>query len=136
MGSWKVGRRSTFLSKTCVQQRSSFLAQWVKVNKQNCIFWRENQPKELQKLAMHSEKVTVWCGLWAGYSIGPYFFKDAANLNVTVYGERYREMIVNVSCSRGKSLTFMTCGFNKMVPHATQHANNGLNERRVRQLAA
>ena len=43
----------------------------------------------------HGEKVTVWCGLWAGGIIGPYFFKDAANRNVTVNGERYREMISN-----------------------------------------
>ena len=30
MGSWKVGRRSPFLLKNCVQRRSSFLAQWVR----------------------------------------------------------------------------------------------------------
>jgi hypothetical protein len=33
--------------------------------------------------------VTVWCGLWAGGVIGPYFFND------TVNGDRYREMITN-----------------------------------------
>ena len=32
--------------------------------------------------------------LWAGGIIGPYFFKDAANRNVTVNGER-RDMIPN-----------------------------------------
>ena len=42
---------------------------------------------------MHPEKVTVCCGLWAGGIFAPYFFKDAANRNVTVNGERYREMI-------------------------------------------
>ena len=40
------------------------------VNKQNCRFWNEDQPKELQKLPMHPEKITVWCGLWAGTIIG------------------------------------------------------------------
>ena len=40
---------------------------------------------------MHPEKITVWWGLWAGGNSGPYFFKDAANRNVTVNGERYRE---------------------------------------------
>ena len=44
---------------------------------------------------MYPEKVTVCCGLWAGGTIGPYFFKDAANRNVTVNGERYREMKAN-----------------------------------------
>ena len=29
------------------------------VNKQNCRFWSEDQPEELEEL----EKVTVWCGL-------------------------------------------------------------------------
>ena len=65
---------------------------------------------------MHPEKVTVRCGLWAGAIIGPYFFKDAANRNVTVNGERYREMISNLS------LNYMACGFNKTMPHAIQHA--------------
>ena len=62
------------------------------VNKQNC----EDQPEELQKLSMHPERVTVWCGLWTGGIIGPYFFKDAENRNVTMNGERYREMIFNL----------------------------------------
>ena len=67
------------------------------VNKQNCRFWNVYQPEELQKLPMHPEKVTVWCGSWADGIIGPYFFKDAANRNVTKNGERYREMISNFS---------------------------------------
>ena len=29
------------------------------VNKQNCQFWREDQPEELQKLPMHPENVKV-----------------------------------------------------------------------------
>ena len=37
---------------------------------------------------MHPEKVTVCCGLWAGGIIGTNFFKDAANRNVTMNGER------------------------------------------------
>ena len=87
----------------------------VYVNKQNCRFWSEDQPEVLQKLPMHSEKVRVWCGLWAGGIIGPYFFKAAANRNVTVNGEHYPELISN------KSMTCMTCGFNKTLPHATLH---------------
>ena len=59
---------------------------WLKgyINKQNYLFWSEGQPDELQMLPMHPEKVTVWCGLWAGHIIGPYFFEDAVNRNVTV----------------------------------------------------
>ena len=68
------------------------------VNKQNCRFWSEAEPEEFQKLPLHPEKVTVWWGLWAGGMIGPYFFKDGANRNLTVNGKRYREMISNFFC--------------------------------------
>ncbi|GFU68037.1 uncharacterized protein TNCV_2823801 [Trichonephila clavipes] len=42
-----------------------------------------------------SEKLTVWCALWAGGIIGPYFFKNDEGHNVTVNGDRYRAMITN-----------------------------------------
>ncbi|GFV98687.1 uncharacterized protein TNCV_1453731 [Trichonephila clavipes] len=41
------------------------------------------------------EKRTVWCALWAGGIIGPYFFKNDEGHNVTVNGDRYRAMITN-----------------------------------------
>ncbi|GFV06500.1 DUF4817 domain-containing protein [Trichonephila clavipes] len=41
------------------------------------------------------EKLTVWCALWAGGIIGPYFFKNEEGHNVTVNGDRYRAMITN-----------------------------------------
>ena len=50
--------------------------------------WIKDQPEKLQKLPMHPEKVTVWCSLWAGGIIAPYFSKEAANRNVTMNGER------------------------------------------------
>ncbi|GFS57742.1 transposable element Tc3 transposase [Trichonephila clavipes] len=46
----------------------------------------------------HSSKVrrkTVWCALWAGGIIGPYFFKNDEGHNITVNGDRYRAMITN-----------------------------------------
>ena len=73
------------------------------VNKQNCQFWTEDQPEALQKLLMHPAKVIVWCGLRAGSIIGPYFYKDAANRNVTVNGERYREMKSNFFAQNPKA---------------------------------
>ncbi|GFU74991.1 DUF4817 domain-containing protein [Trichonephila clavipes] len=42
-----------------------------------------------------SRKLTVWCALWAGGIIGPYFFKNDEGHNVTVNGDRYRAMITN-----------------------------------------
>ncbi|GFY15131.1 transposable element Tcb2 transposase [Trichonephila clavipes] len=41
------------------------------------------------------KKLTVWCALWAGGIIGPYFFKNDEGHNVTVNSDRYRAMITN-----------------------------------------
>ena len=41
----------------------------------------------------YPEKITVWCGLWAGGVIGSYFFRDDQDRHVTVNGNRYRSMI-------------------------------------------
>ncbi|GFV13784.1 putative transposable element [Trichonephila clavipes] len=40
-------------------------------------------------------KLTVWCALWAGGIIGPFFFKNDKGHNVTVNGDRYRTIITN-----------------------------------------
>ncbi|GFV31783.1 putative DD41D transposase [Trichonephila clavipes] len=45
--------------------------------------------------ASRGKKLTVWCALWAGGIIGPYFFKNDEGHNVTVNGDRYRAMITN-----------------------------------------
>ncbi|GFY34620.1 putative transposable element [Trichonephila clavipes] len=47
------------------------------------------------KTPLHPEKLTVWCALWAGGIIGPYFFKNDEGHNVTVNGDRYRAIINN-----------------------------------------
>ncbi|GFV87775.1 putative DD41D transposase [Trichonephila clavipes] len=54
------------------------------------------------RIAFHIEnkkiltiKLTVWCALWAGGIIGPYFFLNDEGHNVTVNGDRYRAMITN-----------------------------------------
>ncbi|GFV50113.1 retrovirus-related Pol polyprotein from transposon 17.6 [Trichonephila clavipes] len=36
------------------------------VNKQNCRFWSEANPQVYVETPLHSEKLTVWCALWAG----------------------------------------------------------------------
>ncbi|GFW60531.1 transposable element Tc3 transposase [Trichonephila clavipes] len=65
------------------------------VNKQNCRIWSEANPQVHVKTPLHPEKLTVWCALWAGGIIGPYFFKNDKGHNVTVNGDRYRAMITN-----------------------------------------
>ncbi|GFV53646.1 uncharacterized protein TNCV_1042532 [Trichonephila clavipes] len=65
------------------------------VNKQNCRIWSEANPQVYVETPLHPEKLTVWCVLWAGGIIGPYFFKNDEGHNVTINGDRYRAMITN-----------------------------------------
>ncbi|GFV27276.1 DDE_3 domain-containing protein [Trichonephila clavipes] len=67
------------------------------VNKQNCHIWREANPQVYVETPLHPEKLTVWCALWAGGIIGPYFFKNDEDHDVTVNGDRYTNMITNFS---------------------------------------
>ncbi|GFV53123.1 DUF4817 domain-containing protein [Trichonephila clavipes] len=46
------------------------------VNKLNCRIWSEANPQVYVETPLHPEKLTVWCALWAGGIIGPYFFKN------------------------------------------------------------
>ncbi|GFX26109.1 putative DD41D transposase [Trichonephila clavipes] len=46
------------------------------VNKQYCRIWSEANPQVYVETPLHPEKLTVWCALWAGGIIGPYFFKN------------------------------------------------------------
>ncbi|GFS95162.1 uncharacterized protein TNCV_2705081 [Trichonephila clavipes] len=65
------------------------------VNKQNCRIWSEASPQVYVETPLYPEKLTVWCALWAGGIIGPYFFKNDEGHNVSVNGDRYRAMIIN-----------------------------------------
>ncbi|GFV74116.1 uncharacterized protein TNCV_4510231 [Trichonephila clavipes] len=65
------------------------------VNKQNCCIWSEANTQVYVETPLRPEKLTVWCALWAGGIIGPYFFKNDEGHNVTVNGDRYRAMITN-----------------------------------------
>ncbi|GFW00891.1 hypothetical protein TNCV_1761291 [Trichonephila clavipes] len=65
------------------------------INKQNCRIWSEANSQVYVETPLHPEKLTVWCALWAGGIIGPYFFKNDEGRNVTVNGDRYRAMITN-----------------------------------------
>ena len=42
---------------------------------------------------MDPQRITVWCGFWAGGIIGPYFFENEAGQVATVNVARYRDMI-------------------------------------------
>ncbi|GFV87711.1 transposase [Trichonephila clavipes] len=51
------------------------------VNKQNCRIWSEADPQVYVETPLHPEKLTVWCTLWTGGIIGPYFFKNDGGHN-------------------------------------------------------
>ncbi|GFV46751.1 DUF4817 domain-containing protein [Trichonephila clavipes] len=72
----------------------ALLVEWLR--QQNCRIWSEANPQVYVETPLHPEKLTVWCTLWAGGIIGPYFFKNDEGHNVTVNGDRYRAMITNV----------------------------------------
>ncbi|GFY04273.1 DUF4817 domain-containing protein [Trichonephila clavipes] len=65
------------------------------VNKQNCRIWSEANLQVYVETPLHPEKLTVWCALWGGGIIGPYFFKNDEGHNVTVNGDQYRAKITN-----------------------------------------
>ncbi|GFX76477.1 putative LOC101896122 [Trichonephila clavipes] len=65
------------------------------VNKLNCRIWSEAKPQVYVEKSLNPETLTVWCALWTGESIGPYFFKNDEGHNVTVNVGRYRAMITN-----------------------------------------
>lgn len=90
----KISEDQHFSNKILFSDEAHF---WLNgyVNKQNARIWGNEQPEEVEQLPLHPEKTTVWCGLWAGGIIGPYFFKTAAGQNVSVNGIRYRAMLTD-----------------------------------------
>ncbi|GFW40613.1 uncharacterized protein TNCV_4824491 [Trichonephila clavipes] len=90
------------------------------VNKQNCRIWSEANPQVYVETSLHPEKLTVWCALWAGGIIGPYFFKNDEGHNVTVNGDRYRAMITNFFIPELTIMMSWSCGSNKTAQHVTQ----------------
>jgi hypothetical protein len=63
------------------------------INKQNSRFWGTENPRLVLQKSLHPKRVTVWCAIWAGGIIGPYFFEDARGNAITINGDRYRKML-------------------------------------------
>jgi len=59
------------------------------VNKQNFRYWAAENPDMLHQKPLHSEKVTVWCGVSAFGVLGAYFFENATGQSVMVLSDRY-----------------------------------------------
>ena len=47
----------------------------------------------MHQAPLHSEKVTVWCGVSAFGILGPNFFQDANGQSATVTSDRYVVML-------------------------------------------
>jgi len=65
------------------------------VNKQNYRYWAPENPQELHQHPLHSERLTVWCGIASFGVLGPYFFEDNEGVAITVTSERYVAMLRN-----------------------------------------
>ena len=65
------------------------------VNKQNYRYWAPENPHELHQHNLHSERLTVWCGIASFGVLGPYFFEDNEGAAVTVTSKRYVAMLRN-----------------------------------------
>ena len=60
------------------------------VNRHNLRYYAEENPNVILTQPLHSPRVTVWAGVWAGGFLGPVFFDE------TVTGSRYLEMLNDV----------------------------------------
>ena len=65
------------------------------VNKQNCRYWAPVNPQQLHQRPLHSEGLTVSCGIASFGVLGPYVFEDKESAADTVTYERYVAMLRN-----------------------------------------
>ena len=59
------------------------------VNRHNCHYWCESDPKEITERCQNRPTVTVWCGLSSTRILGPYIIRDTMN------SQRYLHMLEN-----------------------------------------
>ena len=72
------------------------------VNKQNCRYSSESSLQVFEELPFHPQRLTVWCGLWHGSIIGPYFFwnkkgRAVIQFSVSAVG-RYWTDVIPIRC--------------------------------------
>lgn len=89
---WILEQPADFANKIIFSDEAHFHLDGF-VNRQNCRIWGSENPRMIYQKAMHPQRVTVWCALWSGGIIGPFFFENEDGSAVTVNGERYRAMI-------------------------------------------
>ena len=61
----------------------------MSINKQSCRYWSAENSKIIHELPLHSQKVTVWCGMTCERIIGPCFFENENGATADVTGASY-----------------------------------------------
>ena len=87
----ELANDETFISHLIMSDEAHFHISGY-VNKQNCRFWCDENPRIIHEQSLHPQKVTVWCGITSARIIGPYFFEDDG-VTTTVTGNNYRQML-------------------------------------------
>ena len=87
------------------------------VNKQNCRFWCDENPRIIQ--ALHAQKVA---SITSAKIIDPYFFEDVDGATVTVKGDDYRQMILEYLLPRLEDLDMQNLRFHQdgATPHTAR----------------
>lgn len=93
------------------------------VNKQNCRYWAQNNPRELHQRPLHSEKVTVWAAVSKSCVIGPYFFEEDGRA-VTVNAQRYQRMLREFLVPELRRRGLSRCRLYFQQDGATCHTSN------------
>ncbi|GFW39649.1 uncharacterized protein TNCV_3188201 [Trichonephila clavipes] len=68
------------------------------VNTHNCRIWETDNPHSTLQVPLHSPKVTVWCGFFASFILGPYFFEelgDGGPVTCAITVQRYASLLRN-----------------------------------------
>ncbi|GFW72759.1 uncharacterized protein TNCV_1266031 [Trichonephila clavipes] len=68
------------------------------VNTHNCRIWESDNPHSTLQVPLHSPKVTVWCGFFASFILGPYLFEELGAgglVACSITGQRYASLLRN-----------------------------------------
>lgn len=90
------------------------------INYHNCRIRGDKNAHEIHVTPRHAQKVTVWCSLWSGGVIRPYFL-EIDELIKTENGKRYRPLLTNYFWDEILEFLWKSCGFGKTMQHATQN---------------
>lgn len=66
------------------------------INKQNCLYRADANPKDFYNECLSSDKVTVWWGVSKMGMIGPYFFENQRGQAVTENSNIYADLVSSV----------------------------------------